>query len=275
MEREKKEKTSRRKRVLYEEQEIDGETGEIIKRKTTLQFSKEPAYVKLYFDCLGVIIKNEGLNESLNDMLLETLKLGSYADEEQTVILNAYQKEKICKKTGKSLRRLEQAITIWVKNKILFRVSRGTYRINPWIFGKGEWRDISDLRASFDFKAGNLTLEREYEIKTKSTSTITKTSETPISNAPQSPETHEKTNGKENVSEEKIINNATEILKDTGKLVVKDEKNHKWFLSLEKYNDGIGAVTPMKNGDYFSEEIVETMLENSERNLVEELKAKA
>ena len=162
----------KKKRVLYEEQEIDNETGEVLRRRTSLQFPKEPAYVKLYFDCLGIVIKNEGLNKSLNDMLLEVLKLGNYADEEQTVTLTAYQKEKICKKTGKSLVRLEQAITTWVKNKVLVRVSRGTYRINPWIFGKGEWRDICNLRANFDFKDGNLTVEREYEtLKNKNTKT--------------------------------------------------------------------------------------------------------
>ena len=188
---ENKEKQKQQKRILYEEQEIDYETGEIVRRKTTLKFSKEPAYVKLYFDCLGVVIKNEGLNESLNDMLLEVLKLGNYADEEQTVILNAYLKEKICKKTGKSLRRLEQAITIWVKNKVLIRVSRGTYRINPWIFGKGEWRDISNLRANFDFKAGNLTVEREYETSKNK----------PKTNTSESPSSHETPPEQENVSE--------------------------------------------------------------------------
>ncbi len=162
---------NKKNRVLYEETEIDNETGEVIRRKTSLQFTKEPAYVKLYFDCLGVVIKNDGLNECLNDMLLEVLKFANYADEEQIVTLTAYQKEQICKKTGKSLSRLEQAITTWTKNKVLIRVSRGTYKINPWIFGKGEWRDISNLRAKFDFSGGNITVEREYNTKNKKNDT--------------------------------------------------------------------------------------------------------
>lgn len=156
-----------KKRILYEETELDSSTGEVLKRKTSLQFPKEPAYVKLYFDCLGVVIQNDGLNESLNDMLLEVLKMGSYADEDQTVTLTSYQKKKICDKTGKSSRRLEQAITIWVKNGVLRRISRGTYRINPFIFGKGEWRDICNLRASFNFAEGSVIVEREYDIKSK------------------------------------------------------------------------------------------------------------
>ena len=168
---------NKKNRVLYEETEIDNETGEVIRRKTSLQFTKEPAYVKLYFDCLGVVIKNDGLNECLNDMLLEVLKFANYADEEQIVTLTAYQKEQICKKTGKSLSRLEQAITTWTKNKVLIRVSRGTYKINPWIFGKGEWRDISNLRAKFDFSGGNITVEREYNTKNKKNDSESKPNE--------------------------------------------------------------------------------------------------
>ena len=61
------------KRVLRENTTVDTQTGEVLKRETTVQFSKEPGFVKLYFDCLGVYIKNDGLSASLNDMLLEVL----------------------------------------------------------------------------------------------------------------------------------------------------------------------------------------------------------
>ena len=57
------------KRVLRENTTVDTQTGEVLKRETTVQFSKEPGFVKLYFDCLGVYIKNDGLSASLNDML--------------------------------------------------------------------------------------------------------------------------------------------------------------------------------------------------------------
>ena len=66
------------KRVLRENTTVDTQTGEVLKRETTVQFSKEPGFVKLYFDCLGVYIKNDGLSASLNDMLLEVLHRASY-----------------------------------------------------------------------------------------------------------------------------------------------------------------------------------------------------
>ena len=40
------------KRVLRENTTVDTQTGEVLKRETTVQFSKEPGFVKLYFDCL-------------------------------------------------------------------------------------------------------------------------------------------------------------------------------------------------------------------------------
>ena len=47
------------------------------------------------------------------------------------------------------MRRLERAITTWVKNRVLIRVARGIYQVNPFIFGRGDWRDIANLRATF------------------------------------------------------------------------------------------------------------------------------
>ena len=151
------------KRILRENTTVDTQTGEVLQRETTVQFSKEPAYVKLYFDCLGTYIKNDGLSESCNDLLVEVLKRTSYAEDGQVVHLDSYTREQICKATHKSLARLKQAITTWTKNKVLIRVARGVYQVNPYIFGRGEWRDIANLRATFNFSKGSVTVTREYE----------------------------------------------------------------------------------------------------------------
>ena len=37
------------KRILRENTTVDTQTGEVLQTETTVQFSKEPAYVKLYF----------------------------------------------------------------------------------------------------------------------------------------------------------------------------------------------------------------------------------
>ena len=58
------------------------------------------------------------------------------------------------------MRRLEQAITTWVKNRVLIRVARGIYQVNPFIFWRGDWRDIANLRATFNFSEGSVTVTR-------------------------------------------------------------------------------------------------------------------
>ena len=147
--------------ILRMETDVDTETGEVVRTKHTVQYAAEPQFVKLYLDCLGVFSGNAGLDKSLNDMLLETLRYMSYADDQQRIYLNSEIKKNICKKTGKSMARYNQALTLWVKENVLTRDGRGTYRVNPFIFGKGDWRDISELRATFNFKTGEVTTEKE------------------------------------------------------------------------------------------------------------------
>ena len=86
------------KRVLRENTTVDTQTGEVLKRETTVQFSKEPGFVKLYFDCLGVYIKNDGLSASLNDMLLEVLHRASYAQDGQPYTLAHTTRSKFAKR---------------------------------------------------------------------------------------------------------------------------------------------------------------------------------
>ena len=43
------------KTILREEIETDRETGLIVRTKSMVQFKKEPEFVKLYLDCLGIL----------------------------------------------------------------------------------------------------------------------------------------------------------------------------------------------------------------------------
>lgn len=151
-----------KKRILREEKEVDRLTGEVTRTKHTVQFEAEPNYIKLYLDCLGVFSGNAGLSVSLNEIFIEILKLVSYADEDQLVTVNAFVKQRIAERTGRSVRRIEQALQLWIDNKVLFRVARGTYQLNPYLFGKGDWRDVKKLRASLDFCNRIMETEKVY-----------------------------------------------------------------------------------------------------------------
>ncbi|MEE1250945.1 MAG: replication/maintenance protein RepL, partial [Lachnospiraceae bacterium] len=137
---------------VYEEIIVSEETGEIREQKTVYK-TKEPDYVKLYLDCVLIL---KGLQKGLNPILIEFVKYMNYADINgfgggQVIFVNKTLKETIANSLNVSLKRIEQAITQFVKAGIFKRISVGTYQVNPNIFGKGEWKDIKNIRATFDF----------------------------------------------------------------------------------------------------------------------------
>ena len=96
---------------------------------------------------------------SFNPILIEFLKNASYADIDsdnggQVIYMNKMLKENIAKKCNVSLKRVEQAITEFVKKGIMRRIGVGTYQFNPNLFGFWRWSDIYNIRAVFDFGTG-------------------------------------------------------------------------------------------------------------------------
>lgn len=156
-------------KITYEltEQElvVDSETGKVkseIKRHTQrVRYSKEPNYVKLYLDHLS---RFKGLQLSLNPILAEFLKHTSYAepmDENggMVLFLNKPLKEIIAKRCEVSLSRVDHAVTEFVKKGYMRRLDLGMYQFNPFFFGKGEWKDIENIRATFDYGTGEAIAE--------------------------------------------------------------------------------------------------------------------
>lgn len=158
-------------KITFEKTIIDHESGEILSQEFIHKRGIEPPFIKLYLDCLCDF---KGLSKSLNPILLELLKYMTYANtlEEyggQIIYLNAALKKNIANKTGKTVKRIEQALTEFVKTGIFFRIATGTYQVNAELFGKGDWKDIKNIRATFDFKYGTINTEiiKEKEINQK------------------------------------------------------------------------------------------------------------
>lgn len=133
---------------------IATEDGEVKSQKTVYR-TKEPDFVKLYLDCVLLL---KGLQKGLNPILIEFVKYMSYADINsigggQVIFMNKALKETVAAKLNVSLKRIEQAITQFVKAGIFKRIAVGTYQVNPNIFGKGDWVDIKNIRATFDFSS--------------------------------------------------------------------------------------------------------------------------
>lgn len=121
----------------------DPDSGEVLVEKYFQQsyVDREPNYVKLYID--NLILLN-GLPKGTTDTIMELLKYMSY---ENTIILNAYIKKTIANNLGfKTVQSLDNNINKLVKKGIIERIGRGTFRANAFLFGKGDWNDIKQIR---------------------------------------------------------------------------------------------------------------------------------
>lgn len=145
------------KKSIFETTEtiIDHLSGEIIKTNhlSTKRSSKEPDYIKLYLDCICTF---RGLNKALSPVLIAFCHFMTWADnkhKEQMIFMNSYVKEKVCEMTGLKIDRINKVLKEIVDAEIFVKVEgkRGVYKVNPFIIGKGEWNDIKELRANFDF----------------------------------------------------------------------------------------------------------------------------
>lgn len=140
---------------------VDYTTGEMLEKQEVTHIKKgtEPNYVKLY---INTLLAFRDLPKTLNPVLTEFLSYMSYANTEnkeggQLIFVNAYMKEEISKKLkGMKINTIDKALSNLVKTGLFKRVGTGTYQVNPYMFGKGEWKDISAIRATFDFNTGEV-----------------------------------------------------------------------------------------------------------------------
>ncbi|MDR1330258.1 MAG: replication/maintenance protein RepL [Oscillospiraceae bacterium] len=113
---------------------------------------QEPPYIKLY---LSGIEYMRDLPGSYYPVLMALLKRLPWAGHERTMVINAGVKRMVAKEAGCSVGLVNNAMTVFVKGKVLFRLERGVYAVNPFLFGKGEWIEVDKLRKEQSaFEAG-------------------------------------------------------------------------------------------------------------------------
>jgi len=138
----------RKERITYLEkkEKIDYDTGEIKEENTTriIKIPKEDNYIKVYIKTIGLL---HNLPNSADKILFELLKYVNYDNE---IIINKSVKENIAKRLELSLSRINMYISNLHKKKFLIRKNRGVYILNPFVFGKGNWRDIYNLRKELE-----------------------------------------------------------------------------------------------------------------------------
>lgn len=148
------------------ESTVVNENGELLKysENTTYNMGTEPPYVKLYLD---TILYLKDLPKGHNPVLMGILKRLPWANQEQGMAINAALKRVIAKEINCSVSRINNAITDFVKGELLYRMDTGLYRVNPNLFGRGEWADIAKLRLEITFDARGKTIMGEIERKNK------------------------------------------------------------------------------------------------------------
>ena len=159
-------------KVLHEEisnEVIVDSNGEVTSQesshKKTYAYPKEPNFVKLYLDHLGAF---NGLQTSMSPVLYEFLKYSTYADPSEEnggmiLFCNKALKEMVARTCKVSLTRVDHCITEFVKKGYMVRIKTGLYQFNPFLFGKGDWRDISKIRATYDYQTGEVVAEIVHE----------------------------------------------------------------------------------------------------------------
>lgn len=135
------------------ETSVINDKGELVSKRAnkTLSWGAEPSYIKLY---LQDILYLSDIPNKHTQVLYELLKRSTYAGDKDgmQVIVNSYVKNCIKDKLGlKNVGSISNAITELVKGKILYRVGTGAYNFNPYLFGKGDWQDVSRLRLEVNY----------------------------------------------------------------------------------------------------------------------------
>jgi hypothetical protein len=143
-------------KVIETTEHIDYNTGEIKASTIVRRFrGDEPSYIKVY---LGDIAYLHGLPAATSTLLQELLQYVTYGTQE--IGLTATFKKRIAMNTGMTMQTLNNKLQDLLKAGIIDRVAVGTFVLNPYLFGKGDWKTINELRNK------NIHLEISYDAMT-------------------------------------------------------------------------------------------------------------
>jgi hypothetical protein len=160
---------TKKKKVSKEVQEtVTNDDGEKLFQKHIQEsyVSKEPDYVKVYLDNI-LLINNlpSGIQKTLNVLL----KRMAY---DNIVVLNAYIKKQMAQELGFStVQSLNNNINKLVKEGIMNRKGTGTYEMNPFLFGRGSWENIKQIRFEVVFEEGKISQKADFDYKDEVAST--------------------------------------------------------------------------------------------------------
>lgn len=155
---------------ITEVTEYDGTTGEITKQSTskTINWGTEPDYIKLYLEDVLYLSDMSTQYAAVVTSLLKRVHYAGIQEKGLCVSLSTYDRDCICEELGlKNRQSLANVLQKLVKGNILFKIGRGAYRFNPYLFGKGAWADIAKIRMEVTYDLKGRTFKSTIENKTQ------------------------------------------------------------------------------------------------------------
>ena len=138
---------------------VDTETGEVKQERTTtinrFGVEQEPDYVKLYIADLSRII---GLSGADNNVILGLLRNMNY---DNIIALNAYTRKQMCEQLHIKYDTLLHVFRKLIEKNIIKKIGSNTYKMNPFLYGRGKWEDIKQLRMTFTYDKDGRSVEVE------------------------------------------------------------------------------------------------------------------
>jgi hypothetical protein len=118
------------------------EAGEVKEQSKTrvVTYETEDNYIKLY---LRDICYLEGLPGKVSDVMFELCKYANFGNK---ILLPSGILNEIAKNLGMKKQTLKNYIQELKQQEILIAKGTGYFILNPFLFGRGEWKDIVNLR---------------------------------------------------------------------------------------------------------------------------------
>ena len=132
-----------RKKVRYAETNtVIDENGTVRQKENIkiIQFPNEPPFIKLYIEDLTAVLK---LPNGTKDLLYVLLMKMDY---ENIITLTSRSKKEIAERVGIKIQTLDNYLRKLVDSGIFKRIGRGEYKVNPNLFARGQWTEISRQR---------------------------------------------------------------------------------------------------------------------------------
>lgn len=123
------------------------EDGVLTSSRTGAQLPKEPPFVKLYLKDLAHM---RNLPAWVSGILYELLKKMDYSNE---IVLNSTVKNRIAEGLGIHPKTIDNALVKFVSKKVFFRLGKGVFQANPYIFGRGTWAEVEKIRLTVSYSA--------------------------------------------------------------------------------------------------------------------------